>query len=304
MPPGGAAPTGSPGVGGGRYGEVFDRGYKHYEGTRLGRRAAALALVRYSMKRAMGIKKSWTARVIPFLLYLSAALTAVIIVGIESFTDQEIISYPGFFDLIYLIMGVYVATIAPEMLCGDRRENVLPLYFSRAITRTDYVLAKLAATALLTLTISFLPGLVVWLGRQLAADAPLTAMGDNLGDLLRVALAGTLIALYLGAGGLMISSFTGRKGIAVAIIIVGLIVIEGLVVALLFATGPDLDRFLVFLSPTNTVDLMTARLFDAPEVAAPELAAIDWAAWVYVAEMLGVALLACAVMYIRYVPRE
>src|SRR4051812_43250595 len=58
-------------VEGGRYGEVFDRGYKHYDGPRLGRQHARRALVGYSVKRAMGIKKSWTAKVIPIFLYIA-----------------------------------------------------------------------------------------------------------------------------------------------------------------------------------------------------------------------------------------
>ncbi len=41
-----------------RYGEVFDRGYAHYRGPRLGRRQAVRSLIGYSMKRAMGIRKS------------------------------------------------------------------------------------------------------------------------------------------------------------------------------------------------------------------------------------------------------
>ncbi len=54
----------------GRYGEIYDRGYQHYLGQRLGRQHAIWALILYSIKRAMGIKKSWTAKVIPFILYL------------------------------------------------------------------------------------------------------------------------------------------------------------------------------------------------------------------------------------------
>src|SRR4051794_5392192 len=55
-----------------RYGEVFDRGYARYDGPRLGRRGAYGALVLYSIKRALGIKKSWTAKIIPILLYSAA----------------------------------------------------------------------------------------------------------------------------------------------------------------------------------------------------------------------------------------
>ena len=40
-----------------RYGEVYDRGYRHYDGPRLGRGHAIWALVLYSMKRAVVLKK-------------------------------------------------------------------------------------------------------------------------------------------------------------------------------------------------------------------------------------------------------
>ncbi len=69
----------------GRYGEVYDRGYQHYLGKRLGRRHAIWALIAYSMKRAMGIKKSWTSKVIPFILYLAAIGTVLVVIGIEAF---------------------------------------------------------------------------------------------------------------------------------------------------------------------------------------------------------------------------
>ena len=49
----------------GRYGEVYDRGYKHYEGERLGRRQAFRALTRYSISRSLGIRKRWTAKIVP-----------------------------------------------------------------------------------------------------------------------------------------------------------------------------------------------------------------------------------------------
>ncbi len=52
------------------YGEVFDRDYKHDEGRRLGRGHAVWALVRDSKKRAMGIKKRWTTKFMPIILYL------------------------------------------------------------------------------------------------------------------------------------------------------------------------------------------------------------------------------------------
>src|SRR4051812_36257750 len=106
-----------------RYGEVFDRGYKHYDGPRLGRRQAQRALVGYSIKRAMGIKKSWTAKVIPILLYIAVFTPVIISIGIRAFVPTaEVLDYADFFGFVFLIEGVFAATIAPELLCSDRAE--------------------------------------------------------------------------------------------------------------------------------------------------------------------------------------
>ena len=69
----------------GRYGEVYDRGYKHYEGERLGRKHAFSALIRYSIQRALGLKKKWTAKIVPIILYVVVFGTVLVLIGIESF---------------------------------------------------------------------------------------------------------------------------------------------------------------------------------------------------------------------------
>src|SRR5680860_217169 len=182
----------------GAFGEVYDRGYQHYEGERLGRRHAFRALTTYSMKRALGAKKSWTAKMVPALMYVAAGLMVVIPLGIRAFFDEvSVVEYWEYFFSIFLILGVFVASVAPEMLCNDRSENVLSLYFARAITRMDYLFAKLLGTALLTLTITLLPMAIYWLGRQLLEDSPLSAMKDNAGDLWRVIVMSVVTALYL-----------------------------------------------------------------------------------------------------------
>ena len=310
-PPMATAPASDPyAPAGERYGEIFDRGYQHYEGHRHGRGGSILALTRYSMSRAMGLKKSWTAKVIPIIVYISAALLAIIPIGIESFTGRQVMSYPQMFNILFLLIGVFVATIAPEMLCGDRRENVLSLYFSRAITRLDYVVAKLLATAVLTLTVSFLPPFVLWLGRALLADSPLHAFRDSASDLLRIAVAGVLIAFYLGAGGLMIASFTGRKAIAVAVTIVGFLVLETLANTLLQVVPERWQNLTILLSPSNTIAAFADQLFtgetaDQGASGARQLIQLTlYPTGTYVAVIVGLVIVGVLVILSRYLPER
>ena len=302
---GGAAGSGTAPA---RYGELFDRGYKHYDGPRLGRRRAFGALVRYSIKRSLGIKKSWTAKVIPIILYVAVTIPVIVSVGIRAFLPTaNVLDYPNFFDLIFIIEAIFVATIAPEMLCGDRRENVLPLYFSRAIARMDYLLAKLTATAILTLTISLVPPAVLWLGLQLLEDGPLGAMKDNLGDLGRVALAGVTIALYIGALGLTVASFTGRKSIAVGISILAFTITTTLSVTLGFVVEGALQKYMVFLSPLNTSNSMVNTLVNRGSSSHDDdllFLPTDFTLGVQLGEMGLVVLICCAIMWWRYRPNE
>lgn len=290
----------------GRYGEVYDRGYQHYLGKRLGRRHAIWALIAYSMKRAMGIKKSWTAKVIPIILYLAAIGTVLVVIGIEGFlrgSGEVAMTYSEYFFFIFLILGAFVATIAPEMLCGDRRENVLSLYFSRAISRLDYVLSKLGAVAILTMTISVLPVVILWLFRQLLADRPIDALTNNLDDLWKVVLTGALFALFLGCGGLVISSFTGRKSIATAIIFIGYAVLEGFVNALIEVVDADRTKnILALFSPSRLLGEMAEKLFGTydPDISGHSGFAVEFD----IVVIVGIIVLGILIMLWRYVPED
>lgn len=63
-----------------------------------------------------------------------------------------------------LVMTIFVAVQAPELVSRDLRSRVLPLYFARPIKTSDYPLAKyLAFTAACAVMIE-VPLLVLYLG--------------------------------------------------------------------------------------------------------------------------------------------
>lgn len=281
----------------GEYGEVFDRGYRHYAGRRLGTPHAIWALARYSMARALGIRRSWTAKIVPMVLYGAAAIPVAIAIGIRAFVPGfAFLDYPSLFTAIFLLVGIFVATIAPEMLSSDRHDRLLPLYFSRPIGRTSYVLAKLLGTGILTLTIALVPVVVLWLGNGLLSDEPLRAMQDGLGDLGRILVAGAMISFYLGAIGLLISSFTGRKSVAVGVIILGFVLSESLAFAIAEALQdrPDLERWTFVLSPSLTIATMVDGLFGDVEFSA------DVPLAVVLAVMAAVIGICCLTMFAWY----
>ncbi|GIW05013.1 MAG: hypothetical protein KatS3mg059_1633 [Thermomicrobiales bacterium] len=147
---------------------MYDRGYQHYDGPRLGRRHAIAALIRYSMKRALGIKKSWTSKVIPILLYLGVAIVVVIPIGIRAFLafSASVLEYWDFFGFIFALQGIFVATIAPEMLCAATAGRTCPAALLLPGDHPAGLPHRQARRdgALLTLTMSFVPAshLLAW----------------------------------------------------------------------------------------------------------------------------------------------
>ena len=88
--PAGSAPTGG--------GAVYDRGYRPYEGPRGRRGAATLALYKASMRRALGLRRTWRQKVAPFVLLAVVTIPAIVNVGIGYVTRDrvngfEIITY-------------------------------------------------------------------------------------------------------------------------------------------------------------------------------------------------------------------
>ena len=246
------------------YGEIFDRGYLHYDGPRLGIPAAIWARARYSMARAIGIRRPWTAKIIPFLIYAAVLIPVALAIGIRAFVPAfNFLTYGEFFGAIFILEGIFVALIAPEMVSTDRHDRMLPLYFSRPIGRNAYVLAKLLGTGLLTLSISLVPVIIMWVGNVLLDRDPALAFREGLDDLGKIVVAGVLIAFYLGAIGLVISSFTGRKSVAVGIIVLGFVISESLSLALgqALRDHPEIERWTFILSPARTIASMVNGLF-------------------------------------------
>ena len=291
-----------------RYGEIFDRGYAHYDGARRGRRGAVTSLIGYSMKRAMGIRKSWTAKVMPFILYVSATIPLIVMIGVlavlrgmgnmEEFGSFA--SYSNYFQVIFTMVGLFVAICAPEIICVDRHERTLPLYFSRAITRTDYVVAKIIAMTLLCMTMTALPGAILWLGQQLTEDKVREAMANNIGDLGKIIVLGVLTSLMLGTVGLMISSFTNRKGVAIAIILIGFLVVTGIANALAFSLEQYEWGKWFLLGDLSAVTLVLSNHFFNDLQGNDSVEMLDLTQTQAIAVMLGLSLVAGLIFRWRY----
>lgn len=212
-------------------GAVYDRGYRPYAGPRGGRRAAALAVWRLTVRRALGLRRSWRQKVFPWSLLAIATLPAIIEVGVgwairndaEEFADFSFTTYREYVGVSTALL-LFLALSAPDAICPDRRQRVLPLMFSRPLTGVDYVWAKLGAIAAILFGFGFLPQVVLFVGQMLVSDGALDYFTDNADVLWKVPLAVLALAVYYAAVGVALSSLTDRRIVGgVAIVGVGLV---------------------------------------------------------------------------------
>jgi ABC-2 type transport system permease protein len=206
-------------------GAVYDRGYRPYEGPRGRRGAATYALYKASMRRALGIRRSWRQKVAPFTLLGIVTIPAIVNVGIgyvtrDRFLTQRftIITYRDYVGVSAALL-LFVALVAPDVMCPDRRQHVLPLMFARPITGVDYVLAKFGAIATIVFAFSFLPQVVLFVGNMLVSNSALDYFTGHLDVLWKVPVAVALLAAYYSVIGLAISSHTDRRIVAGASVI-------------------------------------------------------------------------------------
>jgi hypothetical protein len=209
---------------GGDRGAVYDRGYRPYDGPRGRRGAATLALYKASMRRALGIRRSWRQKFAPFVLLAVVTIPAVVNVGIGYVTrDQldnklEIITYRDYVGVSSALL-LFVALVAPDVMCPDRRQRVLPLMFARPLTGIDYVVAKVGSITTILFAFSFLPQVVLFLGNMLVSDSAFDYLKGHLDVLWKVPIAVALLALYYAVIGVAIASLTERRIVAGAAVI-------------------------------------------------------------------------------------
>jgi ABC-2 type transport system permease protein len=198
-----------------------DTRYARYDGVRRPPWFAIVSLARWSAFGALGARKSWRAKFLPVTLTLIAALPAFAVLAIRAIVGQrfadrfpELIPYRQYLTEIGLDVTLFAAILCPELLCPDRRDNVLSLYLSTAVGRLTYVVGKFLAALVPLLSLTLLPVLLLFVGNAFFADSAAGYLGDHWHDSLRILASGLLLASYVSLVGLAVASFTSRRAFA------------------------------------------------------------------------------------------
>jgi ABC-2 type transport system permease protein len=197
------------------------------------------------VRRALGLRRSWRQKVFPWTLLAITTIPAVINVGIGYAIRNDPLEIPDFEFITYReYVGVstalllFVALTAPDVVCPDRQQRVLPLLFSRPLTGTDYVTAKVGAIAFIVFGFGFLPQVVLFVGQMLVSDGALEYFTDNAEVLWQVPVAVAVLAVYYAAIGVALASLTDRR-IVGGVAILGVALITSAVAAIIIEAAGD-----------------------------------------------------------------
>ena len=151
---------------------VYKRGYQRYRGPLTGHWIRLLALPRYAWERL------FQQRLVIIVLMASIiwplACAAFIYVSNHSELWQgmapdmaRFLEINGRFFLVFMNFQASVAVLlaalsGPGLIAPDLANNALPLYFSRPLSRVEYVLARMTVLIGMLSLVTWIPGLLLF----------------------------------------------------------------------------------------------------------------------------------------------
>jgi ABC-2 type transport system permease protein len=280
--------------------QLFDLGYRGYEGVRERPARAILTLAVFTMRRVLGLGRGARHKVLPAITLVIAYLPAFVSVAVASIVNgikpDDLITYGDYMFFIGSALALFAALVAPEALCPDRRTGMLGLYLAGPLDRNRYLLAKALGVVAVMLLITVGPLLFMLAAFVLAGFGPSVAETPKL--LLQILAAGIATALLYASLSMAVSSFTTRRAAAAVGVVLALSVPVSVVRSAIESTGApnELDLFSL---PFVVFDL-AYRIFDEqPDDNAPVEALSTWVVVGGLGAAIALGALVCWVRYRR-----
>jgi ABC-2 type transport system permease protein len=291
-------------------GNIYDLGYRGYEGPRLGRPTVLIGLLRQSLRESYGLGRGTRAKIAPFVLLAFAVFPAVLAVGFralaaqagaaEQFEQELPIRHDTYESVTSLFVWLFVAAQAPELFGRDQRYGVLPLLFSRVLTRVDYALARTGGLFLAVLIVTLVPQLLLSIGGILAATDPASGLSKELPEIPRYLAVCLLEAGVFSGIGAVVAAYTPRRAYAVAAII-ALFIVPPIVVALIAQLSvPDVARVLLLASPSDVIDGVNGAIYGPLTIGGQTFVLATLPGWVYIVTAIAYVAGSLAIVIRRY----
>lgn len=207
---------------------VFDRQYQVWEGERTTPLARLLILPRYAFRDIFSSRlftALFTASFGPtivasLLIWVRNNVSLLERLGLRASEAGQLPTADGRAFLFMLFLQLWFAAIltfiqGPALVSPDLVNGALPLYLSRPVTRTQYVLGKFLVLAILLSLITWIPlSYLFFLQASLAGGSWLF---ENLRLLFGIVFGSLLAVAVLSIAALAISAYAKAKALARAL---------------------------------------------------------------------------------------
>lgn len=246
-------------------GVIHNIGYRRYEGRRLHGFDITRALYSQTLRGSYGIGRGLVAKLYPWFLVGAIVLPAFIIMAVMNFTLQPVMEVSDYILFVQAVPALFLAVQAPHAVSRDLRFKVMPLYLSRPLTWRQYVHAKIAGVWTGLFVLMTVPLFVLYAG-CLLIKLPFWETTQNF---LAAVFGSALLAAMFTLIGLVIASFTPRRGLGVAAIITVLMGSFGVATFaqtfLMEFGSTDSAHLAGMLSPVTLYQGVQAALFGTPQ---------------------------------------
>jgi ABC-2 type transport system permease protein len=151
---------------------VYRRGYQRYQGALTGRWSRLLVLPRFAWQRLMHQRLIVIILVIAMFwpvgcaLWVYLANHAALLQGISG-NLLDSFKIDGHFFVVFMNVQAVFAIIlsafaGPSLIAPDLANGALPLYFSRPLSRWEYVLARMLVLAGVLSPVTWIPGMLLF----------------------------------------------------------------------------------------------------------------------------------------------
>lgn len=269
----------------GRPARIIDRGYRTYRGPRSGVQGAVLTLWRHSVQRALGLRRSAWAKILPLASVAISFIPAIVFIGVVALIpdDQlvgfELPTYGQYFPFIQAAITLFIAFVGPEVLCTDRRTGMLGVYLASPLTRDTYLTAKAAATFTVLSLVTVGPPLLMLIAYVIQGVGPDGPAGV-VGSLARILVAGAVLSALYTSVSMGVSALTDRKAFATAALLLLLVVSSAFLSVFVEAAGVSdgLYALSLLVGPFSLVQLIHGEPADISGLTLP-VALVGAAGW-------------------------
>lgn len=241
---------------------IHDLGYRRYDGERLSSRAAWSALFTQGIRTLFGLGRPARSKALPVFVLIMSSIPAFISVFVSSETGIPI-RHAAYFTGVSILYIVFAAAQSPELFSRDQANRVLPLMFSRDLSRLQYASARLLSVLVAIFCMVLIPQLVLLFGGIGMAEDTVTAFQERWATIGPILAVSFLASAMLGTVTAAIAFWTPRRHLATATA-VGLFIVLGAATTALGSTSVLETKTAQLFNPIVVLDFCSRLLFDEP----------------------------------------